>query len=451
MPFRKIQGTDSVYSLLCFDKASEERSDDPDGTDGRLSKRLLKLATTELPSHIFLFSHGWKGDVPAAVDQYDRWIKAVASLIRDQHLFNGGRFSPWWIGLHWPSLPWGDDEFGAAGGSFDTQTKVVSGTALQQRYLERLGDTPEICNALETIFREERVNAAAVEMPSRVAKAYEELNASLGLGEAGEGAAPGDDREPFNPVKAFQMGQAQAQAAGFGGINWGGLLSPLRQLSFWTMKKRARTVGEQGMHSFMAQLMQVCPDARVHLMGHSFGCIVTSSLLCGPGGQWQLPRPVDSLVLAQGALSLWAYSPSIAKASGRAGYFHRVMAESLVRGAIVTTTSKWDKALRAFYPLGAGAARQVDFALNVTDPPKYGAMGTFGARGLLRNVQDKPMLSEKMSYGFQPRTLYNLEGSEFIRKGHGASGAHNDIDGPQIAHAICEAAMVGKRPSDDNT
>jgi pimeloyl-ACP methyl ester carboxylesterase len=247
------------------------------------------------------------------------------------------------------------------------------------------------------------------------------------------------------------MGQAQAQAAGFGGINWGGLLSPLRQLSFWTMKKRARTIGEQGMHSFLTQLMQVCPDARVHLMGHSFGCIVTSSLLCGPGGQWQLPRPVNSLVLVQGALSLWAYSPSIAKAAGKAGYFHRVMTENLVRGAIVTTTSKWDKALRTFYPLGAGAARQVDFALNVTDPPKYGAMGTFGARGLLRNVQDKPMLSEKMSYGFQPRTLYNLEGSEFIRKGQGASGAHNDIDGPQIAHAICEAAMVGERPSDDNT
>ena len=42
-------------------------------------------------------------------------------------------------------------------------------------------------------------------------------------------------------------------------------------------------------------------------MGHSFGCIVASATVAGPAAQRVLPRPVDSLFLVQGALSLWAY------------------------------------------------------------------------------------------------------------------------------------------------
>ena len=66
----------------------------------------------------------------------------------------------------------------------------------------------------------------------------------------------------------------------FGAGSLGGLLGPLRQLSFWMMKKRARTVGEGGMYQFVSQLQQAAKDTRVHIMGHSFGCIVASSI-CG--------------------------------------------------------------------------------------------------------------------------------------------------------------------------
>ena len=61
------------------------------------------------PNHIFFFSHGWQGDVPAAIAQYNRWIKALTDLPADMATI-GADFKPLWIGLHWPSLPWGDDE-----------------------------------------------------------------------------------------------------------------------------------------------------------------------------------------------------------------------------------------------------------------------------------------------------------------------------------------------------
>ena len=35
-----------------------------------------------------------------------------------------------------------------------------------------------------------------------------------------------------------------------------------------------------------------------------------------------------------------------------------------------------------------------------------------------------------------------LESSQFIARKEGASGAHSDIDGPQVAHAMWQAALV---------
>src|SRR5262249_1118254 len=184
---------------------------------------------------------------------------------------------------HWPSLPWGDDELGVANLAFETGAGAASLPELRTRYLERLGDTSEIRQALDVILEEARVNAAATELPQHVIDAYNALNRALDLGSAGEGAAPGDDREPFDPEKSFQIAQSESQAAGFSGFAWGDLLSPLRQLSFWRMKKRARTVGESGMHDFIAQLQNACVNTKFHLMGHSFGGIVVSAILGGPG------------------------------------------------------------------------------------------------------------------------------------------------------------------------
>jgi hypothetical protein len=103
----------------------------------------------------------------------------------------------------------------------------------------------------------------------------------------------------------------------------------------------------------------------------------------------------------------------------------------------VTTRSIFDTANRRFYPLGAGIANQVDFGPG--EFPHYGAVGTFGARGLTQDHNDLPMRAAGEEYKFVSRQVYNLDASEFIRNGSGAVGAHNDIAGP--AHAIWEASL----------
>lgn len=434
MAIHTIPGMSVQYFLMTFDAKGLERSDDPDGPGGRLSARVLQQVVSESITDVFLYSHGWKGDIPSAVDQYSRWLRAIHSLSADQAAMAARwpGFKPMHAGLHWPSLPWGDEDL--SGGAVAFAAAAAAPQALVDDIVARLDDTPRVRAAVEIIVDESRRNAAASTMTARARAAYLDLNDALTLGSEGVGGDPGSDREAFDPDRAMSEGEQVPPE--FGGLSLGGLLGPVRQLSFWTMKKRGRTVGEGGMHTFLLDLQRAAPDARIHLMGHSFGCIVVSSMLGGPGGTSPLLRPVDSCVLVQGAMSMWSYSPDIPVQSGTPGYWHRVLADGKVRGPIVTTQSRHDSAVGLLYPLAAGAARQVAFG----PFPKYGAAGFFGLQGLGGVVGGK-MLDATGRYDFRPGGVYNLDGSDFITHGGGLSGAHNDIDGPEVAHVIWAAAV----------
>ena len=77
MPFFKIPDTSSSYAMIAFDRKGHEQTKDEDGLNGLMSARLLETARQHKPPHIFLFVHGWKGDMGSAQDQYDQWIKAL--------------------------------------------------------------------------------------------------------------------------------------------------------------------------------------------------------------------------------------------------------------------------------------------------------------------------------------------------------------------------------------
>jgi hypothetical protein len=422
MPFRTIPGCDTRYGLLSFDANGEERRDDPDGT---MSQRLLEAAPGA--TNIFLFSHGWMGDVPAAIDQYDRWIRAFDTLAsgrrRAPDVFPG--FQPLYIGLHWPSRPWGDEAL--SDGSFSVEES--SGGNLFEEIAAGLEDTPAVRAALQTILEDARHNAAADTLTPQTREAFLDLRRALELEEA--------DHESIGPDELFEA----AGEASFGGAGMlGGVLNLLRTCSYWTKKKLARRIGEGGMHEFVKSL-QRATTARFHLMGHSFGCIVISSILGGPGARAPLERPVDSVVLVQGAVSYWSYSPAIPIEGAGAGYFHRILPDGKIRGPLVVTRSRHDTAVGRMYPLASAVSGSPSF--DVEEQPKYGAIGTFGLQGLPDGIKvDRAMLPAGGEYRFGPGKVYNLESSAYIAKGGGASGAHNDIDGPEVAHAIWQAAFA---------
>jgi len=449
MPVRTIAGTDLAYALVVFDDKGDERPE-PDGTF--LSETLAqRVADPARPvTDVFFTAHGWQGDVPAAIVQFDRWIAAVAAQQADRAAAEKrpGGFAPLIIGLHWPSLPFGDEKTPAgAPAVLSAGDGGAAGSEDIDAWAARIADTPRARAAIGTILDGARQEASAAAPSPALLAAYATLFAESGLDARGSAAAPGADQEGFDPaaiIAASGGGAAKptTQLLGIGDTVSGLFLSPLRQLSFWKMKARARAFGENGAHELLARLQIAAPRARFHLMGHSFGCIVASATVAGPTDQPNLPRPVDSLFLVQGALSLWSYASDIPYAAGTAGYFNRIIKHGLVRGPIVTTRSSHDTAVGRFYPLGAQIRKQLVLGDQL---PAYGGIGSFGIQGT-KGAQDMAMGAANFAYDFKPGAIYNLEASGIIKNGGGASGAHSDIAHPEVAHAFWAAALAAPLP-----
>ena len=458
MPIRQIPGTDVQYFLTVFDEQGVERRE----ADGTLLSDVVRQRVADAASPItdvFFTSHGWKGDVPAAIEQYDAWVGAMAKLEQDRAEARRRRkdFRPLIVGLHWPSLPWGDEAIpqpgrgGLLSADDDTLGREV------EAYAKRIADTSAARAAIRTILEDARTRTTK-KLPKKVKDAYATLFTESGLETDDRAAKPGADQPAFDPDAIIaeagagdakpKTGEARAATTpgvlgGFGGLGdkLGELFrSPLRQLSFWKMKDRARSFGESGGHELLRSLQQAAPKARFHLMGHSFGCIVVSATVAGGPNSQPLPRPVDSLFLVQGALSLWAYAKEIPFERGTAGYFNRIIANGLVRGPIVTTRSTRDTAVGKLYPLGAKVKKQL--VLGDDDLPRYGGIGSFGVQGMGALAADLPMGAATSSYGFKPGRVYNLEASKIIKNGDGASGAHSDIAHPEVAHAFWQAILA---------
>lgn len=430
MPIEVVAGTDLRYYLIAFDDQGREREDDPAG----LMSQVTTAALTSQPiTDVFVFSHGWMADLPAAQRQYGKWVKAMADSRGDIEQLAGIRpgFRPLLVGLHWPSRPWSEEGLGAASFGVDD---APAPKGLVDEYAATIADTPATREALQVIVSAALADPDPATLPAEVACAYAVLDREAGLGHGDPGGNPGADREPFDPGRIMLDARDEVS---FGGFSAGSLLAPLRVLSFWKMKDRGRRFGETGGRSLLDGLQRAAAETvRFHLMGHSFGCIVVSAILTGPG----LARPVHSAALLQGAFSLWSYCSEIPVAAGRPGYFHGVVEGHRVAGPIITSQSTFDAAVGRFYPLGAGVARQVDFLPG--QPPKYGAVGAFGLRGPGLAIEDRKMLTADQPYAFVPGRIYNLDASAYIRQGQGTFGAHSDLAHVEVSHAVWQAAVA---------
>lgn len=433
MPIEEVAGTGLRYCLISFDDQGHERHDDPAG----LMSQVITTSLTGQPiTDVFMFSHGWMADLPAAQSQYGKWVKAMGDSRSDIAQLGQVRpgFRPLLVGLHWPSRPWSEEQFGPA--SFDIESASAP-RRLVDEYAAAIADTPAARGALQVIVSAALADPDPAGLSEEVANAYAVLDREAELGHGAPGGDPSADREPFDPDRIMREARNEVS---FGRFDVGSLLAPLRVLSFWKMKDRGRRFGETGGHSLLDSLQRATEETvRFHLMGHSFGCIVVSAILAGPDGQG-LARPVHSAALLQGAFSLWSYCSDVPVAPGQHGYFHSVVEGGRVSGPIITSQSAFDTAVGKFYPLGAGVARQVDFAPGQL--PKYGAVGAFGLRGPGLVIEDGELHTADRPYAFIPGRIYNLDASAFIRQGQGSFGAHSDLAHVEVTHAVWQAAVA---------
>jgi hypothetical protein len=443
MVLRRIPDSDQSYHLLEFDKHGAER---PDET-GRLGSEAALEALTApgaAVTDVFLLSHGWQGDYSDALGQYDSWLRAANVDRPDDPI------RPLVLGLHWPSKAWSDRPLQSGPGGLLGDDAPEDAQSVQEAVDEiagNLADTDEARAALTTILEyaaslDPDADATSGDtLPAEVADAYRRLAAEAGVRSDDDPLLSGE----WDPEPAF------AEAAEHGGDGEDGLLgegfwsklreavlTPLRQLTFWTMKDRARVFGETGGSALLREIQRSARNVRVHVMGHSFGTIVVSATVRGPGERPSPPlRPVESMFLVQGAVSLWAFSPDVPDSvGGGRGYFADLLRPEFVAGPIVATRSKWDYAVGKYYPLAVRMARQ--YLLGET--PKYGGIGTFGIQGA--GASELPSLGAgaRPDGGFAQGKVFNLDASGIITRLQGPAGAHADIAHPQLGRLAWAAA-----------
>jgi hypothetical protein len=446
MPIERVPDADLRYSLIAFDEEGRERRDDP---GGMMSERTAEALGDEPITDVFVMSHGWRADVPSAKRQYGAWIGAMLECRDDIARMKARRagFRPLLIGLHWPSEPFGVEDLAAPGVAFGSVATVDERT-LVDRYAERLADTPAAREALATIAAAMAADPDPVTLPAEVQAAYAVLARESGLAPGGEERSA-EGGEPFDAEAIYQA--AQAEPVSFGGSPAGNLLLlPLRLLSYRKMKDRARAIGVGSGSRLLARMQRASADkgTRFHLMGHSFGCIVVSAMVAGPEDGRGDMRPVSSLVLVQGAMSIWAMAARIPALPDRAGAFHRIVKSGRVAGPILTTMSRFDSAVADHYGRASwagawapgGMSDQVSFDPRQQAWPKYAAIGAMGLRGEGLPIDDLDMHPADRRYEFQPGRIYNLQSSHVIREGGPPSGAHGDFLKPEVGHAVWEAA-----------
>jgi hypothetical protein len=206
------------------------------------------------------------------------------------------------------------------------------------------------------------------------------------------------------------------------------------------MKRRAGEVGERFAREWVAPLWRALSrPPRLHLIGHSFGATLVTSMALGG------VRPA-SLTLLLAAFSAFAFAPSIT-GFRRPGFYYPVLAERRVDGPIVVLRSDHDAALGAFYRTVTGSGA-VDLG-NARDPGRpvgrlgraatiaASALGAVGARGVGAPELD---LLDVQRTGIPQYRIVNVDGSGVVKPSERLLGAHRDIFHREIGVLAAMAA-----------
>ncbi|WP_190024295.1 serine-threonine protein kinase [Streptomyces hiroshimensis] len=420
---------------------------DADGdVDAGERDALIRGATDAGLTDLVVFAHGWNNDRPTATRLYSRFFEPFPGLLAGAPGARVGYAGVIWPSMRFPGEPIPDFPSATAAGAPDD---VPAPPALDAATREALVRTLPCEQAVM-----DRLAQLAAGQPDDPARLEEFVSLVRGLAPApvqGAAAVPHEpedgDAEPYLLTgDAQEVCEAFASALGHmgalppaflgGGLKrlWGGALEVLRQMSYYTMKKRAGTVGEKGLGPALALLSASAPALRVHLAGHSFGARLVSFALRG--------LPDDSgclagVTLLQGAFSHYAFSSRLPFDTGQGGALDGL--HRRVRGPLVSCYSSHDSALGVLYPLASLVSRQDDGLLG-SDDPRWGAIGHDGIQAV--DPCARLGLDEVLRGALPGEGCVSVDASSVVARGGPPSGAHSDICHEELARVILLAGRL---------
>jgi hypothetical protein len=228
------------------------------------------------------------------------------------------------------------------------------------------------------------------------------------------------------PLGAGKAGAKDGGAAGLLSFFSGFKASAANLLNFTTyyeMKTRAGTVGKGGVAKLIDEL---APQVqRIHLIGHSFGGRVVTAAAANSSND-----KIKSMVLLQTAFSHNGFSKSMK------GFFRAVVDKRRVKGPILVTHTRNDRAVGAAYPLASRIKGDKTAALG----DENDVFGGIGRNGAQKMGDDERVVGKLLpvggKYTFAAGKFFNLEASDFVKD-------HGDVTGKEIAHAVRKAIAEG--------
>ncbi len=389
--------------------------------------------------HLLVISHGWRNDTMEAQTIYDGLLASLRRRIDATAPLDVVA-----AGVYWPSAKFADKDLipgGAASSGRDVPVDLLT------RELETAEETASDDEIAHLRAARDLVPLLA-DSPSAQDEFADHLRALLPAGGLEDDAPPErlrqmrgrdllDDLErPLPPSVSGRTGGAASVhgddrgasggAAGLGDLFRGarsGARKLLSMTTYYQMKKRAGTVGEEGLAPVLDRIAEAVPSVEIHLCGHSFG----ARLVTAAAAAADTARPA-SLTLLQAAFSHNAFSSDFGE--GTPGGFRIVVDQSRIRGPIVISHTRNDSAVGRAYPLASRLGRQNANALGGPSD-EYGGLGSNGAQHTAEAVGGT-LGPQGQAYTFQAGRIHNLRADDYVSD-------HGDVMGPEVAQALLAA------------
>lgn len=395
---------------------------------------------------LLVFAHGWNNDMDQARRLYERLAERLRSVL-DAPSPLGLSERPFFIlGALWPSKRWAERELipgGAASAEGDAEDEEVeqridaligvfdaqdADERLRQarRLIEDLTDSPAACDEFVDLVRgvlparnvpadEDDYAPEFAELSGRQMLDHLRLPIRLNTIDGDAGGAAGLVTRVNDRSAGFSLTGIKAAAERF-----------LNLTTYYQMKARAGLVGTQGLAPILRELKARAPNAKLHLVGHSFGGRLVTACTVGNPGERQLEP--DTLSLLEAAFSHYGFAHDYE--DGKDGFFRRLVTEEMTHGPVLITHSIHDTAVGYAYPLASRLAGQVAAGLGDAHD-RFGGIGRNGAQKTPES-DDSQLTPPGGSYPYAAHRLLNLNGDEVIRD-------HSDICHDAIAYAILMA------------
>ncbi|HWL77432.1 hypothetical protein [Microbacterium sp.] len=400
-------------------------------------EELDALLTQKHPTDVIVISHGWNNTQGQARALYDQLVDSIVAVRGKVAGARQRRFVV--VGVLWPSIQWAPDENSGAGAGVGD-----SAAELETEIRERVEDRAIADRLVALVPRLEGSSAAQEEF-------LELLRETLPKSTKGEDVAAFTALKEADPQEviaaAKTLGAEDAAPAAAGGAasidpsglpplpedgGGAGLFDNVIQMgrnllnitTYYTMKERAGVVGKKGVAVLLDHVHDEADDARIHLVGHSFGGrAVTAAALA-------TKAPIASMSLLQAAYSHFGMATDW-DGSGTNGMFAKV--PSKISGPIIVTHTHRDKAVGLAYPIASRLARQIGQGLGDENDP-YGGIGRNGALKT-KGAKTATMLDVGGRYDFSGPGVWSLKSDDFI-------SGHSAVTGRQVGYAVLSAVMA---------